>query len=60
GAVFSKRNIPTASIGGLNLKEELAPYYHTRNDSPAVVEKEALGQFTQVCLEYLKLIDNQK
>ena len=32
GAVFSKRNIPTASIGGLNLKEELAPYYHTRND----------------------------
>ena len=58
GAVFSKKNIPTASIGGLNLKEELAPYYHTRNDTPAVVEKEALGQFAQVCIEYLKLIDN--
>ncbi|NVM45924.1 MAG: M28 family peptidase [Candidatus Lokiarchaeota archaeon] len=59
GAVFSKNNIPTAAIGGLNLKEELAPYYHTRNDTPAVVEKEALGQFAQVCVEYLKLIDNQ-
>ncbi len=58
GAVFSKKNIPTAAIGGLNLKEELAPYYHTRNDTPAVVEKEALGQFAQVCVEYLKLIDN--
>jgi len=59
GAVFSKRNIPAASIGGLNLKEELAPYYHTRNDIPAVIEKEALGQFTQVCVSYLKFIDNQ-
>ena len=59
GAVFSKNNIPAASIGGLNLKEELAPYYHTRNDTPAVIEKEALGQFAQVCLEYLKLIDNR-
>lgn len=59
GAVFSKRNIPTASIGGLNLKEELAPYYHTRNDTPAVIEKKALGQFTQLCGSYLKFIDNQ-
>ncbi len=59
GAVFSKNKIPAAAIGGLNLKEELAPYYHTRNDTPAVVEKEALGQFAQVCVEYLKLIDNQ-
>ena len=59
GAVFSKNNIPAASIGGLNLKEEFIPYYHTRNDTPAVIEKEALGQFAQVCLEYLKLIDNQ-
>ncbi|MBY9021576.1 MAG: M28 family peptidase, partial [Candidatus Lokiarchaeota archaeon] len=59
GAVFSKKNIPAASIGGLNLKEELAPYYHTRNDTPSVVEKEALGQFAQVCTEYLKFVDNQ-
>ncbi len=59
GAVFSKKNIPAVAIGGLNLKEELAPYYHTRNDCPAVVEKEALGQFAQVCVEYLKLVDNK-
>jgi len=59
GAVFSKKNIPTASIGGLNLKEELAPYYHTRNDTPAVIEKEALGQFAQVCVEYLKFVDSK-
>ena len=59
GAVFSKKNIPTASIGGLNLKEELPPYYHTRNDTPAVVQKEALGQFVQICVEYLKFIDTQ-
>lgn len=59
GAVFSKKNIPTVSIGGLNLKEELLPYYHTRNDTPDVIEKEALGQFAQVCVEYLKLVDNQ-
>jgi Zn-dependent M28 family amino/carboxypeptidase len=59
GAVFSKMNIPTASIGGLNLKEELPPFYHTRNDTPAVIEKEALGQFAQVCVEYLKFVDNK-
>jgi len=59
GAVFSKMNIPTASIGGLNLKEELPPFYHTRNDIPAVIEKEALGQFAQVCVEYLKFVDNK-
>jgi hypothetical protein len=58
GAAFSKKNIPAAAIGGLNLKEELAPYYHTRNDCPAVVEKEALGQFAQICVEYLKFVDD--
>jgi hypothetical protein len=57
GAAFSKKNIPAAAIGGLNLKEELAPYYHTRNDCPAVVEKEALGQFANICIEYLKFVD---
>jgi hypothetical protein len=59
GAAFSKKNIPAAALGGLNLKEELAPYYHTRNDCPAVIEKEALGQFAQICFEYLKFVDNQ-
>ncbi|NVM16145.1 MAG: M28 family peptidase [Candidatus Lokiarchaeota archaeon] len=59
GATFSKKNIPAVAIGGLNLKEELAPYYHTRNDNPSVIEKEALGQFAQICIEYLKFIDSQ-
>ena len=57
GAVFSKKNISATSIGGLNLKEELAPTYHTRLDTPDAVEKEALGQVLQICLEYLKFID---
>ncbi|MFX0074857.1 MAG: M28 family metallopeptidase, partial [Candidatus Hermodarchaeota archaeon] len=59
GAAFSKKNIPAVAIGGLNLKEELLPYYHTRNDCPAVVEKEALGQFAQICVEYLKFVDKR-
>ncbi len=59
GAVFSKKGIPTVSIGGLNLKDELPPYYHTRMDTPENIEKEALGQFVEICTEYLKLIDSQ-
>jgi len=57
GAAFSKKGISAASIGGLNLKDELPPYYHTRLDTPENVEKEALGQFVEICLEYLKYID---
>jgi len=59
GAIFSKKGIPTASIGGLNLKEGLPPYYHTRLDTPENVEKEALGQFVEICIEYLKEIDSK-
>ena len=59
-AAFSKKNIPATTIGGLNLKEELPPYYHTRKDTPAVIEKEALGQIVQICLDYLKLIHNRR
>lgn len=58
GAAFSKKNISATSVGGLNLKEELAPFYHTRLDTPEVVEKEALGQVLQICIEYLKYIDS--
>lgn len=56
-AAFSKKGIPATSIGSLNLKDELAPYYHTRYDTPEVVDKEALGQFLEICLNYLKSID---
>ncbi len=59
GGAFSKKGIPTTSIGGLNLKDELPPYYHTRLDTPENVEKEALGQFLEICLEYLKYVDTQ-
>ncbi|MFX0083344.1 MAG: M28 family metallopeptidase [Candidatus Hodarchaeota archaeon] len=59
GAAFSKKGISAASIGGLNLKDELPPYYHTRLDTPETVDKEALGQFVKICLEYLKYIDSQ-
>ncbi len=59
GAAFSKKGIPTASIGGLNLKDELPPYYHTRLDTPENVEQEALGQFLEICLEYLRYVDTQ-
>ncbi len=58
-AVFNKKGIPAVTIGGLNLKDELPPYYHTRLDTPENVEKEALGQFLKICLEYLKYVDNQ-
>ncbi|MFX0018177.1 MAG: M28 family metallopeptidase [Promethearchaeota archaeon] len=58
-AAFSKKEIPATCLGGLNLKEELAPYYHTRNDTPKVIEEEALGQAVQICMEYLKFIDSR-
>ncbi|MFW9938177.1 MAG: M28 family metallopeptidase [Candidatus Thorarchaeota archaeon] len=59
-AAFSKKGISATSIGSLNLKEELAPYYHTRNDTPEIIDKEALGQFLEICLNYLKHIDENK
>ncbi|MFW9901683.1 MAG: M28 family metallopeptidase [Candidatus Thorarchaeota archaeon] len=59
GAAFSQKGIPATTIGGLNLKDELPPYYHTRLDTPENVEKEALGQFVEICLEFLKYIDSQ-
>ncbi len=59
GAAFNKKGISATSMSGLNLKDELPPYYHTRRDSPENVEKGALGQFVEFCLEYLKFVDSQ-
>ncbi|TFG18984.1 MAG: Zn-dependent exopeptidase M28 [Promethearchaeota archaeon] len=56
-AAFSKKGIPAVSLSGLDLVSELVPYYHTRNDTPDVVEKEALGQTLELCLRYLQKID---
>ncbi len=57
-AAFSKKGISAVAVGGLNLKEELPYYYHTRNDTPEVVEKEALGQIVELCVDYLKEVDS--
>jgi len=46
------------TISGLDLKEELPPFYHTREDKPEVVDKESLGQVLDICLNYIKLIDS--
>jgi hypothetical protein len=56
-AAFSKKGIPATTIGGLNLSETLAPYYHTRLDTPKVIEKEALGQVVEICVKYLNHVD---
>jgi len=56
-AAFSKEGISATTIGGLNLEEALAPYYHTRFDTPEVIEKEALGQVVDICVKYLNHVD---
>ena len=58
-AAFSKKSIPAASLGGLDLGKELAPFYHTRYDTPDVIEKEALGQMAEICLKYLMKLDKE-
>lgn len=58
GAAFVRKGIPAVTISGLDLKEELPPFYHTREDTPEVVDKESLGQVLEICLNYIKLIDS--
>ncbi|MHA1263063.1 MAG: M28 family metallopeptidase [Candidatus Freyarchaeota archaeon] len=56
-AAFSRKKLPATSIGSTGLKK-LPEFYHTRLDTPDVVDKEALGQVLQICLGYIKYIDN--
>ncbi|MHA1361128.1 MAG: M28 family metallopeptidase [Candidatus Freyarchaeota archaeon] len=56
-AAFSRKKLPATSIGSTELKK-LPEFYHTRLDTPDVVDKEALGQVLQICLGYIKYIDN--
>jgi aminopeptidase YwaD len=56
-AAFSKKRISATTIGGLNLSETLPPYYHTRYDTPEVIEKDALGQVVDLCIKYLNYVD---
>lgn len=58
-AAFSKEGIKATTISGLNLVDELAPYYHTRLDTPDVVKPEALGIVSQICIDYLKRLDGE-
>ncbi|MFX0091040.1 MAG: M28 family metallopeptidase [Candidatus Hodarchaeota archaeon] len=57
-AAFSLKKLPATNIMAYEYKAQLPPYYHTRLDTPDVVDKEALGQVLQICLEFLKYIDN--
>ncbi|MEX2705867.1 MAG: M28 family metallopeptidase [Candidatus Freyrarchaeum guaymaensis] len=56
-AAFSRKKLPATSIGSFELKK-LPEFYHTRLDTPDVVDKEALGQVLQICLGYIKYIDD--
>ncbi|MGQ9720947.1 MAG: M28 family metallopeptidase [Candidatus Jordarchaeum sp.] len=57
-AAFSRKKLPATTIGSHELKGRLPEFYHTRLDTPEVVDKEALGQVLQICLGYIKYIDN--
>ncbi|MHA1726151.1 MAG: M28 family metallopeptidase [Promethearchaeota archaeon] len=57
GAAFSKKKIAATSISGLDLENELVPFYHTRLDTPEVVDPKALGLIVKMCVNYLKRID---
>jgi aminopeptidase YwaD len=59
-AAFSKKHLPATVIMAYPHKLSLPKYYHTRLDTPDVVEKEALGQALQICTEYLKYLDKME
>lgn len=56
-AAFSLKKLPATTISSENFNR-LPKFYHTRLDTPDVVEKEALEQVLQICLQYIKYIDN--
>ena len=55
-APFTKKKIPATSFMSFELPK-LPKFYHTRQDIPEVVEKESLGQVLDICIEYIKQID---
>ena len=59
-AVFSRKKLPAVCIQAWEQKASLPSFYHTRSDTPDVVEKEALGQVCNICLEYLKELNTSK
>ncbi|WXG41096.1 MAG: M28 family peptidase [Candidatus Freyarchaeum deiterrae] len=56
-AAFSRKKLLATTISSQDFSH-LPPFYHTRLDTPDVVDKEALGQVLQICLGYLKYIES--
>lgn len=56
---FTKKGIPATSFMSFELPK-LPKFYHTRDDIPDVVEKESLGQVLDICIEYIKQIDESE
>jgi len=54
---FTKNDLTATSIMSFDLPK-LPPFYHTREDTPKVVDKEALGQVVEICVKYIKYLDN--
>ncbi len=59
-APFSKQGLRAVYIMSYVYQLKLPEYYHTRLDTPEVVDKESLGQVLQICLEYLKSVDGSE
>ncbi|MHA1112161.1 MAG: M28 family peptidase [Promethearchaeota archaeon] len=59
GVPFSKNGIPAISIIGTDVDKDLLPYYHTRLDTPDVIDPKSLGDVLKICMEYVKQIDKE-
>ncbi len=53
---FTKNRIPATTLMTYEMPR-LPKYYHTRNDAPKVVDKEALGQVLSMCVEFINQLD---
>nr|MDO8119510.1 M28 family peptidase [Candidatus Sigynarchaeota archaeon] len=56
-ARFSKAKIKTTNINAFDLGAHLPYYYHNRNDTLDVVDKEALAQVYDIVVEFIKRVD---
>ncbi len=56
-ARFSQAKIKTTNINAFDLGAHLPHYYHNRNDTLDVVDKEALAQVYDIVVEFIKRVD---
>ena len=54
---FSKMKIKATNINAFDLGAHLPFYYHNRDDTPDVVETEALGQVFDIVVEFINRLD---